>query len=53
MKKLYTHTIIGCSGSDCVSIILFQLYGSKARLFEGNLFWVSQYYPQTSYWKKN
>ena len=31
------HTIIGSSGSNCVLIILFQLYGSKARLLEGDL----------------
>ena len=43
MKKPYMHTIIGSSGRDCVLIILFQLYGSKARLFEYNLFWVGQY----------
>ena len=43
MEKLYIHTIIGSSGSDCVLIILFQLYGS--RLFEDDLFWVGQYDP--------
>ena len=37
------HTIIGSSGGDCVLIILFQLYGTKAGLFEGNLSWVGQY----------
>ena len=37
------HTIICSLGKDCVLIILFQLYGSKARLFESNLFWVGQY----------
>ena len=37
------HTIIGSSGSNCVLIILFQLYGSKARLLEGDLMWVVQY----------
>ena len=40
-------TIIGSSGRDCVLIILIQLYGSNARLFEGNLFRVGQYDPQT------
>ena len=25
-------------------MILFRLYGSKAGLFEGNLFWVCQYH---------
>ena len=29
---------VGSSGIDLVSIILFQLYGSKAGLFEGSLF---------------
>ena len=43
MKKLYMRTIVGFSGRDCVLIILFQLYGSKTRLSEGNLFWVGQY----------
>ena len=46
MKKLYTDTIIGSSGRGCVLIILFQLYGSKAGLFEGNLFLVGQYKPR-------
>ena len=36
-------TIIGSSGRDCILIILFQLYGCKTRLFEGNLFWIDQY----------
>ena len=45
MKEPYTRTIIGSSGRDCVLIIIFQLYGSKAGLFEGNLFWVGQYDP--------
>ena len=54
MKKLYMHTIIGSSGRDCVLTILFQLYGSKAGLFEGNLFWVGQCDPlKLPYWKKN
>ena len=35
--------IIGSSERDCVLIILFQLYDNKGRLFEGNLFWVSQH----------
>ena len=53
MKKPQIGTIIGSSGRDCVLIILFQLYGSKARFFEGKLFWVGQYDPppQLSYWK--
>ena len=45
MKKPYTDTIIGSSGMDCVLIILFQLYGSKARLFKGNLFLVGMISP--------
>ena len=45
MKKQYMRTIIGSSGRDCVLIMLFQLYGSKTGLFEGNLFWMDQYYP--------
>ena len=38
-------TIIGSSERDCVLIILFQFFGSKAKLFEDNLLWVSQYDP--------
>ena len=41
------------SGRGFVLIILFQRYGSKAGFFESNLFWVGQYEPQPSYWKKN
>ena len=34
-------TIISSSERDCVLIILFQLYGTKAGHFkEGSLFWV-------------
>ena len=40
-------TIIGCSGSDCVLIVLLQLDDPKAGLFEGNLFWVGHYNPLT------
>ena len=36
---------LGSSGMDCVLIILFQLYESKAVLFEGNFLWVDQYDP--------
>ena len=43
MIKPYMPTITGSSGRDCVLIILFQLYGFKAGLFEGSLFWVGQY----------
>ena len=50
MKKPYTRTIIGFSGRRCVLIIIFQLYGSKAGIFEGNLFWVGHCDPQPSYW---
>ena len=32
------YTIIGSSGIDCILIILFQLYGIKAGLYEDNLF---------------
>ena len=39
------NTIVGSSRRDCVIVILFQLYGSKAGLFEGDLFWVGQYDP--------
>ena len=39
MKKPYMRTNIGSSRRDCVLIILFQHYGSKAVLFQGNLFW--------------
>ena len=38
MKKLHMPTIICSSRRGCV--ILFQLYGSKAGLFEDNLFWL-------------
>ena len=38
-------TIIGSIGRDCVLIIFFQLYGSNAGTFEGNLFRVGQYNP--------
>ena len=47
MKKLYMCTVVASSGRECVLIILFQLYDSKAGLFEGNLFWVAQYDPPT------
>ena len=39
-------TIIGSSGRDCVLIILFQLYGSRAGHFEGD-FQVGECDPQT------
>ena len=31
------------SERDCALVILFQIYGSKAGLFEGNLLWVDQH----------
>ena len=51
MKKPYVHTvidssgrdcvliltIIGSTGRDCVLIILFQLYSSKARFYDGDV----------------
>ena len=52
MKKLYMCPNVGSSGRDCVLIILFQLYGSKAQLFAGDLCWMGQYEPQSPYWKK-
>ena len=41
--KSCTYAKIGSSGRDCVLFILFQIYGSRAGLFEGDLFWVGQY----------
>ena len=32
--------MIGSSGRESVLIILIQHYGSKARILEGNLFWM-------------
>ena len=44
-------TILGSSGRDCVSIILFQFYCSNGGFFESNLIWVGQYDPlQPLYW---
>ena len=48
MKKLYMRTKIGSSERGSVLIILYQLYGSKAGLFDGNLLWAGQYDPPTS-----
>ena len=42
MKKPYMQ-IIGSSKRDHVLMILFQLCGAKAGLFESNLFWVGKY----------
>ena len=36
------HTIIGSFGKDCV-LKCISSYGSKAELFESNLFWMGQY----------
>ena len=47
MNKPCMHTITGSSGREYVLIILFQLYGSEAGVFEDNLFWVGQYDPPT------
>ena len=41
--------VIGSSGRDCVLTTLFQFYGSKAGLFESNLFWVGQYYSPSTF----
>ena len=41
MKNLCIRTIIGSFRRDCVLIILLQLYGSEAGLFESNLFYLS------------
>ena len=43
MKNPYMRTNIGSYERDYLLIILFQLYGPKAGLFESNLFWVGQY----------
>ena len=45
MKKPYMPTIIGSCGGDCFSRLIFPIYGSKVRFFEGNFFWVGQYDP--------
>ena len=37
--------IIGYSGRGCVLIIVFELCGSKAGLFQVNLFWMGKYDP--------
>ena len=39
IKNPHMRTVIGSSGRDYVLIILFPFYGSKARIFEYNLFW--------------
>ena len=43
LKKSNMRTIIGSSARDHVLMILFQLYGTKARVFDSNLFWFGQY----------
>ena len=45
MKEPYMRTFIGYSGRDCVFIVLFQLCGSNAELFQVNLFWMGKYDP--------
>ena len=46
-------TIISSSGTDCVLIILFQLYCSKAGLSEANYEAKASMTPQPSFWEKN
>ena len=47
-------TIVGSFGRDCVLIILFPLYGSKAGFFECNCSgWAGSMNPKPLYWKKN
>ena len=41
-----TRAQLGSFGRDCVLVILCQHYGSKARIFEGNLFWVGHYWKR-------
>ena len=43
MKKPYMRRVVGFFERDWVLIILLQLYGSKAGLFDGGLLWVGQY----------
>ena len=45
IKKSYMCTFASSSERDYVLFILFQLYGSKTGLFEGNLFWVGHNDP--------
>ena len=49
LLKSHTCSVIGSSERDCVLIILFELYGSKAGLFESNLFWVGHYDPLSTF----
>ena len=44
-ERAYMRVIIGYSGRGCVLIIVFELCGSKARLFQVNLFWMGKYDP--------
>ena len=48
MKKLYMRTVIDSFGRDCFDY-LFQLYDSKVELPEGNLFWLGQCYPPSTF----
>ena len=43
-KTIHVHNY-RFSGRECVLIILFRLYCSKAGHFESNLFWLGQYDP--------
>ena len=36
--------IIGSCGMDCFNYLISPRYGSKVEPFEGNFFWVGQYY---------
>ena len=44
-ERAYMRAIIGYSGRGCVLIIVFELCGSKAGLFQVNLFWMGKYDP--------
>ena len=60
MQKQYMSKIIGSSGRYCVLFILFQLYITKAGLFEDNFFFnldslharLNSHYKAWSYKKK-
>ena len=45
-------TIIGSSRRGCALVILFQMYGCKTGLFEGNFFWVGPHDPPTFIWEE-
>ena len=44
-ERAYMRAIIGYSRRGCVLIIVFELCGSKAGLFQVNLFWMGKYDP--------